>query len=446
MDTRKTDLTQGRIWKQLLLFSLPIVLSNLLQSMYNLFDMLIVGRLIGSAGLSALNVSGQVVSLITQAIIGIATGGNIIIGQYFGSKEAGHVKESVVTLFTLSLWLGAALAALCFFLARPILQLLGAPALEDSVTYMRVCSVGLFFVFVYNALSSALRAVGDSRRPLLFILITTLLNLGLDLLFVGPLGLGVFGAALATAISQGVSALLALVYVLRQKTLFGLSLTGLYSKKDKLRLILKVGLPVSFQMSVAALSWLSVTYIVNSYGVHVSAGNGISNKIKELCQTFIAAMANGASAMIAQNIGAEQFDRAKKIMYSAMAVTVSMALILIAAVELGADVFVRAFTDDAQDAAAAAQNLRIEILGQVFYASFLVYHALALGAGKTMFVFFSSFTNCIVVRIVLAFLLNHYFGILGLYWACMIAPSVSVPLGAWYTHSGRWRRTLTAAP
>lgn len=443
MANGKGDLTQGVIWKQLLRFSLPIVLSNLLQAMYNLVDMVIVGQFVGTVGLSALNVSGQVVSLITQVIIGLATGGNIIVGQYFGSREKSQLQEAVVTLFTLALWLGAALALLCFFLARPILLLLGAPALEASVTYMRICSIGLFFVFLYNALASAMRAVGDSRRPLYFILITTGLNLCLDLLFVGPLQMGVLGAALATTISQGLSALLALVYVLRQKDIFGLSLRRLYSKRDKLRLILKVGLPVSFQMSVAALSWLSVTYIINGYGMHVSAGNGISTKIKELCQTLIAAMANGAAAMIAQNIGAKQYDRAKKIMYTAMAVTVSMALILITAVELGADLFVRAFTQDPLDAAAAAQNLRIEIIGQLFYASFLVYHALALGAGNTMFVFFSSFTNCILVRVVLAFLLNHYFGLTGLYLACMIAPSASVPLGAWYSHSGRWRRTLT---
>ncbi len=151
----KSDLTQGVIWRQLVRFSIPIVLSNLLQALYNLVDMLIVGQMIGSAGLSALNVSGQVIGMITQIIIGIATGGNIIVGQFFGSKDERNMKEAVVTLFTTSLWLGAALAALFFFLAKPILMLLGAPALEESVAYMRICAVGLFFVFVYNAPASS---------------------------------------------------------------------------------------------------------------------------------------------------------------------------------------------------------------------------------------------------------------------------------------------------
>lgn len=440
----KTDLTQGVIWKQLVHFSIPIVLSNLLQATYNLSDMLVVGRFVGTAGLSAVNVSGQVIGLITQIIIGIATGGNIIVGQFFGSKEDEKLKQSVVTLFTLSLWLGACLSVLCFFLARPILLMLGAPALEESITYMRICSAGLVFVFVYNALSSALRAVGDSKRPFYFVLITLTLNCALDVLFVGPLHMGVAGAAYSTLLAQAASAVIVLVYVLKRREVFGLVLTKLYSKADKIKLILKVGLPISFQMSVAALSWLSVTYIINSYGMHVSAGNGISNKIKDFCQTFTYAMANGASAMIAQNIGAKQYDRAKKVMYTAMAISVGMALVLITVVEVFAPYMVLAFTDNTRDAAAAVQNLRIEIIGQVFYASFLVYHALALGAGNTMFVFFSSFTNCIIVRVVLAFTLNHFFGITGLYLACMIAPSASVPLGLWYTRSNRWRRPLTS--
>lgn len=445
MGSGQMDLTQGSVWKQLVKYAAPLVISSLLQALYGIADMIVAGHFIGADGLSAINNATQVTLLITQVIIGLTTGGNILISQYFGAGDRENLKQTTVTLFSISMILGIALSAMFYFLAEPLLTVLKAPAIEEATAYMRICALGILFIFGYNALGAALRAVGNSRQPLYFIAITSAVNIVLDIIFVGPLKMGCSGAALATVIAQGISFLAALVYVVKKKELFGLTLRKLAVSAEKLKKILRLGIPCAVQMSVAGISWLSVTFLINDYGVFVSAGNGVSIKIKELCQLFIVAMANGATAMVAQNIGAGKYDRAKDVMYTAMKITLAMSLLLIAVVQLLAPQMVSLFTTDAATAEAAVKNLRIEIIGQIFYASFLVYHSLALGAGHTIFVFVSSFVNCILVRLTLAFLLNRYFGLTGIYIACMIAPASSIPLGLIYTRSNIWRRSLVTA-
>ncbi|MCC8357340.1 MAG: MATE family efflux transporter, partial [Oscillospiraceae bacterium] len=309
--------------------------------------------------------------------------------------------------------------------------------------YLITCGAGFLLVAAYNGAAAALRAVGNSRAPLNCVASTSAANVALDLLFVAALHMGVFGAALATVLSQAVSFAAAMVFLWRDKESFGLRLKTLRFNGPMLKKELRLGFPCAVQMSVAALSWLSVTFLINGYGVAVSAGNGVSNRIKEFCQLFISTMSTAAAGMIAQNIGAGLYDRARDVMYSAMRITVALAIAIIVFVELTAPWLVSAFTSDPETAAAAVRNLRFEIIGQVFYAMFLIYHSLMLGAGNTWYVFFSSLINCILVRVTLGVLFNYLWGLDGLYIACMIAPFASVPFGLWYERSNRWR--LTAA-
>ncbi len=437
-----TDLTRGGIASQLVRYAIPLVVSSILQAAYGIVDMIVAGRLIGPDGLSAITNASTVTTMLTQIITGLCMGGGILIGQHYGAKQSAQCRSACTALYTLG-WLYGLIASVgLFFTSRGILTLLGAPAPEQATEYLRICSLGFFFIAGYNALSAMLRAVGNSRAPLYCIGATTLVNVVLDLLLVGPLQMGVAGAAWATVIAQAISCLVALISVLRGYAVFGIRLRSLALPGPQVRSELRLGIPCAVQMSVAALSWLSITFIVNSYGVAVSAGNGVSAKIKDLCQMFTVAMSTAASGMIAQNIGAREYLRARKTLYTAMAIAIGMAVLIIVAVEFTAPWLTALFTSDAQTSAAAVLNLRIEIIGQIFYACFLVYHGLMLGAGDTWFVFLSSFLNCIAARIILGFLFNHFFGILGLYAACMIAPLASVPFGIWYERSGRWRKTL----
>ena len=436
------DLTSGSIWRQLVKYSTPLVISNVLQSVYNIVDMVVAGQYIGPESLSAISNAGIVMNMITMIIVGLTTGGNILIGQCFGAKNKEGCKDGSATLLSSSVILGAALAVIFYVSSRGVLSALKVPVLEDATQYLKICSVGIIFITGYNALSAMLRACGNSRAPLICIAVTSGLNIILDVMFVIAFDMGVVGTALATILSQGASFIVAIVIVLANYEVFGLKLSRLYIKKDALVRILKLGVPCAVQMSVASISWLSVAYLINSHGVAVSSGNGVSIKIKEFCQLFISAMSLAASGMAAQNIGAEKFERARKVIFTTVKITLCMAVVIIALVEVFAPGLVSIFTSDSATAAAAVLNLRVEIIGQIFYAIILVGHSLMTGAGDTWFAFISSFINCILFRVPLAFALDRCLGIVGVYLACMIAPASSIPFTLWYERSNRWRRSL----
>ena len=254
--------------------------------------------------------------------------------------------------------------------------------------------------------------------------------------------MGVAGAAWATVIAQCISFVLALCYGLKYKSETGLERQYFNVFKDKLKLIVRFGFPIALQMTVASISWLVVMVLINKYGVDVSAGNGVSNKIKDFCQLFISATVSAAGTMAAQNIGAGEYDRAKKIMFTCMKITMSIAAVTIIVAQLFAPQLVNIFTSDPNVAVHAVRNLRIEIIAQVFYAGFLTFNVLATACGDTMFVMANSFLNCIVVRLVLAVILQHFMGIVGVYLACMIAPGSSVPVGFIYYKLEKWKKQL----
>ena len=439
------DLTQGSVTKQLVRYALPLVTTSLLQSLYSIADYIIAGFFINSAGQSAINNSTLIMNLMTQIAIGLTLGGNILVGQYFGSRDDESRKKSAGSLVTMSLIVGAVTAVLLFLLTRPLLILLKSPALTEATAYMRICALGLLPIFGYNACSAILRAVGNSKIPLYCIIASTATNVVLDVVLVAGFGMGVEGAALATLFSQCVSFLAALFFCIKHRVHLGLTRKYLRPSGQYIRSITKLGLPTAFQWAIASVSWLVVAYLINGHGdisLIYSAANGASNKIKDFCQLFISAMTGAASTMVAQNLGAGLYDRAKKIMQTCMKITLGMAAIFIVICELLAPVLVSFFTPEAAVQDWAAINLRIEIIGQLFYAGFFTYNTLATGCGDTMFVMWNSFVNCIIFRLILAIIFNHFWGIWGVFIACAIAPASSVPIGWFYCRKGYWKKSL----
>ena len=442
MKKQTLDLTKGNIFRLLVAYSVPLIATSLLQSVYSIADLLIAGRTVGSVGISAINNSSQVMNLITKIAIGLCTGGSILIGQYFGASNRKGKEESARTLFSMCMLLGIVFAATLWTFSRRLLILLRAPALEEATVYLKICSLGFVFIWGYNGLSAILRALGDSRSPFRIITATSVVNIILDLVLMGILRMGVAGAALATMLSQGLSFLMSLFIVLRQPEIYGITVRNLRMKRDKVTGILHLGIPCSLQMTIAAISWLVVTFFINKYGVDVSAGNGVSIKIKDTCQLILSAMSTGTATMAAQNLGAGLYDRSREVLKQAMKITISIAVVLMLFVEVTAPFLCGFFTGEPAVLHAAILNLRIEMLGQIFYAMFLTYHGFMTGAGHTMWVMFSSFVNCIPVRILLVVILERIFGVTGIYLACMAAPFASVPIGFFYVRSGIWRRSL----
>ncbi len=439
---RKQDFTQGNIVRQIVAFTLPLIASSLLQALYNMVDMVIAGRFAGPSAISAINNSSQILVIITKIAIGITTGGSVLIGQFYGGKDSKSRNEATGTLVSLSAILGIAFSLILYAMSGGILKLLQAPAYDEALIYLRICSAGMFFVYIYNAFSALLRAVGDSRTPMRIVIATTVLNAVLDVIFVGAFKMGVAGAALATVIAQMLSAVLSLAAIVREKELIRFTADFLKIRMGMLKETLKVGIPSAVQMTIAGFSWLVVTFLINRYGTDISAGNGVAIKIKDMCQLLLSAMSTGAVSVIAQNLGARLYDRAKEVMYTAMKMALVVSLATIVLVELGGPWLAGIFTDDQAVIANAVLNMRIEIFGQVFYAIFLIYHAMMIGAGHSTFAMMSSFTNCIIFRVILAVSFEKLWGLQGIYIACAIAPFSSVPFGYLYIKSGIWKRSL----
>lgn len=282
--SRIADFTNGSVTKQLVKFATPLFLSSLLQIVYNMVDMVVVGQKLGKVGLSAVSVGGDVSNFLTFIAMGFSNAGQVLISQYIGSGEKGRIGRFVGTMFTFLTACAVILGTVCYYLRSSVLCLMNTPeeAFSEALGYAAVCMAGMVFIYGYNIVSAVLRGMGDSIRPFIFISIAALTNLILDLLFVVGLNLGGRGAALATVISQGLSFLLCAFYMIRNRRKYELEISWRdFFQIDRKMLVslVKLGIPMAIKNASIQFSKLFVNSWVNSYGVAVSAFAGVANKI-----------------------------------------------------------------------------------------------------------------------------------------------------------------------
>ena len=310
------DLTTGPVTNQLLQFAFPIMLSNLLQTVYNMSDMVIIGRFVGSAGLSAVSVGGDVLHFFMFLGMGFATAGQIIVSQYVGAGRKEDLKGVIGTLFTSVLVMSVGLTLLSLMLSNVLIGWLHAPveAAPGARDYILACSAGLIFTLGYNMVSAILRGMGDSRHPMIFVAIGTVVNIVLDLVMVAFLKMGAFGAALATVISQGVSLVLSLIYLYRNKEAFcfDFALKSFRPKGEIVKVMIRLGIPIAIQTSASTLSAMFVSSFVNTYGVVASAVTGVGLRLSNLALIIANAMNVSSSAMVGQCFGAGKMDRIRQ--------------------------------------------------------------------------------------------------------------------------------------
>lgn len=311
--------TDGSIPKQLLFFALPFMASNALQVLYSLVDMLIVGRFVGSFGLSAVSTASQIFTFATMFCLGFSTGGQVLIAQLVGAEKKERISPTVGTLFTVLVLIGLFMSAAILCFREGILSLLSTPpeAAAMASHYLIVCGIGLLFTFGYNMVSAVFRGMGDSKHPFYFILLASLLNLLLDLLFTGLFRWGVAGAALATVIGQAVSFLCAITFLYRNQEQFFLSFSPADFKLDRTIFLqlAKLGIPFAIQSCAVNLSMLFANRLVNQLGVYASAVYGVGVKLDDIVNKLSQAVMHAASPIIGQNIAAGKPERAKRTVY-----------------------------------------------------------------------------------------------------------------------------------
>ena len=314
MRSKQYALTEGSIWKAMLLFALPVFLGNVFQQLYNAFDAWCVGNYIGDDALAAVSSSGSLIFMMVSFFNGVAMGAGVVIARSFGAREFDSMKKAIHTAIAFGLATGAALTVAGVVLTPTILRWMGTPAdvLPQSIEYFRYYFMGAIFTVMYNIFVGILHAVGDSKHPLYYLIFSTFLNIVLDMLFVAGLGLGVGSAAIATTISQGVSALLCLIHLLRVNAPYRVKLQEIRFHKESLVQIVRYGLPSGVQNSVIALANVFVQSNINSFGKAAMAGCGSYSKLEGFAFLPVTCFTQALSTFVGQNLGAGKHDRVKK--------------------------------------------------------------------------------------------------------------------------------------
>lgn len=445
--TQIKDFTKGGITKQLLVFVWPLFLSNLLQVVYNMVDMIVVGNVLGKVGISAVSVGGDVSHLLTFIAMGFSNAGQVLIARYIGADKRDKIGRFVGTMcgFLVACSLVLSVAGIAF--QDFLLRLMNTPseAYEGAVSYSAVCMVGLVFIYGYNVVSAILRGMGDSKHPFVFISIAAVLNLLLDIIFVVAFDMGAGGAALATVISQAVSFVSCAAFLAKHRKSFELNVRFkdfINWDKPMLAELVKLGTPMAIKTASIQVSKLFVNSWINSYGVAVSAFAGIANKVSSISNLVSAAMNTGGSTMVGQNLAAGEYGRVKSILKNLAAITLSVAVFFSLLIVIFPQQIFGIFTIDPSVLEIADRYVPIAILLFVGSAMRAIMNALLNGSGNYKINFVTAILDGVIMRIGLSVLfglalgMKHY----GFWLGDAVAGFTPFFIGVVYYATGRWKK------
>lgn len=387
-DRQKVNqITEGVIWKQLLLFFFPIVFGTFFQQIYNTADTIVVGRFVGKQALAAVGgSSSQIVNLIVGFFVGLSSGAAVVISQFYGAKDQKSVEKALHTAFAFSIAAGIFLTIGGILVTRPALLLMDTPGdvVEDSVVYLRIYFGGMIANMVYNMGSAILRAVGDSKRPLYVLMITCCLNIVLDILLVVFFHMGVLGVAVATVLSQAASALIVTGMLLKTKEIYVLKMQKLGFNKRMLLSILRIGIPAGLESVMYNISNIVIQVFVNNLGTNTVAAWGTLGKIDALFWMVINAFSISITTFVGQNYGAGKFQRMRKSVGVCMIMSLVSSVCLISVMYAGAEVIYGLFTVDKEVVAAGVQMSRFMLPSYVIYVIIGILSGALRGTGKVL--------------------------------------------------------------
>jgi len=419
------DLTKGKEIKHIVRFSIPLFLGNFFQQLYAITDSIVVGNFVGKNGLAAIGGAFPYIFAFTSMIIGLSTGFSILVAQYFGAKDYSKLKKVIYSSYYFVIFVSSIFSIAGLMLSSFFLQKLSIPfeILPDAKAYLDISFGGLFFVFGYNNISSILRGLGDSKTPLYFLILATLLNAGLDILFVVGFGWGVGGSALATVISQAISFLFCALFLHLTHKVLKINIRQFKFDKKFFLLALKLGIPSGIQQTLVGFSMIALYRLISNFGADAIAAITAAGRVEAFvimpALNFSIALTNFSG----QNFGAGLFQRSKNgylitfLLSSLVSILISLLLIF-----YGANV-IMLFTRDVKVVEIGHSYFRIVSPGYLLFSALVVTNGLLMGAGETFIPMISSFLSLWVGRIPFAALLSRFFGINGLW--------ISIPLG-WF--------------
>ncbi len=409
----ENNLTSGSVFKNIVYFSLPYLLSYFLQTLYGMADLFIIGRFHGVDSITAVSVGSQVMHMLTVMIVGLAMGSTVMIGQAVGAKRIKEAAETTGNTVTLFLFVSIAATILLLAFVKPIVGIMSTPAeaVEGTGSYLTICFLGIPFITAYNIISSVFRGLGDSRSPMYFIAVACAANIALDYLFIGALHLGPAGAALGTVLSQTVSVIVALTVMFKRKTGLVLQKNDLKPKRSILEKILKIGIPVALQDGFIQVSFIIVTVIANRRGISDAAAVGIVEKIIGMLFLVPSSMLSAVSALSAQNIGAAKHGRALLTLRYGIMIAAGFGMIATAVIQFSAEPVIGIFTreKDMEVILLGSQYIRGYIWDCIFAGVHFCFSGYFCAYGKSGISFLHNALSIVLVRIPGAYLASEFF-------------------------------------
>ncbi len=417
------NLTQGSVLKNMVAFSLPYLLSTFLQTLYGLADLFIAGQYGGADVISAVSIGSQVMHMLTVVIVGLAMGTTVVISRSVGAKDGRLMARAAGNTVTLFLGVAAVLTTALLLTVNGVVSLMSTPpeAVAQTRLYLTICFAGLPCIIAYNIISAVLRGMGDSRSPMVFVAIACTLNILLDYLFIGGLGMAAAGAALGTVISQTCSVAFALLYLRhkRHRQSWGLQLTAADLRPDRrvMGQLLRIGLPVACQDAFIQLSFLLITVIANRRGVDAAAAVGIVEKLISLLFLVPSALMSTVSALAAQCVGANLHDRARQVLRYALTICVGFGLLCAALFQVIPEQVLSLFADEAEVIRQGAAYLRSYVWDCVFAGIHFCFSGFFCAYGLSSLSFAHNVASMVLVRVP------------GAYFASMLYPQTMYPMG-----------------
>ncbi|MDC1107209.1 MATE family efflux transporter [Prolixibacteraceae bacterium] len=435
------DLTKGNESKLLLTFVWPLILANIFQNLYNVVDSAIVGNFVGKQALAAVGASFPIIYTLISLIIGVGSGASIVISQYFGAKEELKVKQAIDTIFIFFLGASILISIIGIPMAPLIFRWMHLPLElhDDAVSYIQIYLAGMFVFFCFNGISSILRGLGDSKTPMKYMIISTILNVVLDVIFIVVFGWGVKGVAYATIISQGVALVGAIVHLNRTHEIINLGIRKYSFNTSIFKEAIRIGLPTGLQQAFVAIGILVMMRLVNGFGTNTVAAYAAAVRVDAFVKMPALTFASGLSSFVGQNIGANLESRARKGLRSTILVSGIYCLVITVLIFLFGEFVMSWFTQD-QDVIRIGYNY-LWICSLMYWAFSLMFAFIGFlrGAGATLIPMYITLINLWVIRIPLAIFLSQHYGSDGL-WASFPISWIlgAIAAGAYYK-TNKWR-------
>ena len=446
MKTLENNLTQGSVFKKLWAFTLPLIGANLLQILYGMVDLYIVGRFATTADVSAVSVSTTVLSAFLMFLIGLAVGGTVVVGQKFGAGEKEALSSVAATAFSLAWIVGVALMLIVAAMARPILGWINTPeaAVRGATSYILICSIGYMFQSVYNMLAGILRGMGDSKSPLLYVAVATVVNIVSDYVLVAIFGLGAAGTAIATVFAQLLCMLFAIFHVKKRDFPFDFRLKSYRLVKRDAAALFRTGIPIALQQALVLFSFVIVAAIINRHGLYASAAAGILDKVFLFATIPTNAFHASISAMVAQNIGAREEKRAIQCLRYGLLFSFLFAFAFFLTGLFFPEQTMRIFTSDPGVIAEGVVYYKGYKYDYLICSIAFCINGFINGTGHTRLTLIANLISTYAVRIPACILVGNVWklGMLGIGFALPVATAVQVIIGAAFFFSGRWKNDL----